>query len=243
MLEEKFDLYTSNYDMKDEMVKAKYDHSYRVMNLAVKYAKILNFNEEDIEIARVIGLLHDIGRFEQIKQYHTFNDRKSVDHADYGIKQLFENNLIEEMITQKEWFPIIRFAIQNHNKHQIEECNDERILKHTYLIRDVDKIDILYLLGKLGELEDKADESVISKEMIDSIKNHESLKYTDLQSHDDVLVTKYAYVFDIHYDECLKEFLENLEAYHTRIDGGEEFEKIYLETKKYINERLDKNGN
>ena len=39
----------------------------------------------------VIGLLHDIGRFEQEAQYHTFNDFKSMDHGDYGAEYLKNN--------------------------------------------------------------------------------------------------------------------------------------------------------
>ena len=66
---EEFNKYTSNYDMKIAEIKRKYNHSIRVMNLAKKYAKILGFKENDIELATVIGLLHDIGRFEQFKKY------------------------------------------------------------------------------------------------------------------------------------------------------------------------------
>ena len=35
--------------------------------------------EEDIILAEAIGLLHDIGRFEQIRTYHTFIDKDSVE--------------------------------------------------------------------------------------------------------------------------------------------------------------------
>ena len=36
----------------------------------------------------LIGLLHDIGRFEQVKVYDTFSDIDSIDHADYGVEIL-----------------------------------------------------------------------------------------------------------------------------------------------------------
>lgn len=56
---ETFEKYVYNFDMKDETIKAKYNHSYRVMKLSEKYARKLKFSKEDIEIAKIIGLLND----------------------------------------------------------------------------------------------------------------------------------------------------------------------------------------
>ena len=95
MLEE-FTKYVSNYDLNDSKIRLKYNHCIRVMNLSHKYATILGFSKTDIELATLIGLLHDIGRFEQIKQYDSYDDLKTIDHADYSVEQLFKHNLIEK---------------------------------------------------------------------------------------------------------------------------------------------------
>lgn len=58
-MQENFDKYVHNFDMKDEIIKAKYNHSYQVMKLSEKYARKLKFSKEDIEIAKIIGLLND----------------------------------------------------------------------------------------------------------------------------------------------------------------------------------------
>ena len=86
-MKEEFDKYVQNYDLNNIDIKRKYRHSYRVMNLSKRYATLLGFSKEDIELATVIGLLHDIGRFEQLKVYHTYDDTKSIDHALYGSKK------------------------------------------------------------------------------------------------------------------------------------------------------------
>ena len=39
---------------------------------------------EDKDVAWLLGMLHDIGRFEQIRCFGTFNDGMSVDHAELG---------------------------------------------------------------------------------------------------------------------------------------------------------------
>ena len=57
-----FDSYTLNYDMSDPDINYKYYHSYRVMDLMEVLATNLKLNQKDIELAKVIGLLHDIGK-------------------------------------------------------------------------------------------------------------------------------------------------------------------------------------
>ena len=141
---EKFDKYTSNYNLNDPKIKLKYDHSIRVMKLSKKYATKLGYSKEDVELATLIGLLHDIGRFEQIKVYNTFDDSKSIDHALYGVKVLFEQNLIKQIPVEEKYYRIIEKGVKNHNKYKIEEGLSEQELLHAKIIRDADKIDILY---------------------------------------------------------------------------------------------------
>ena len=57
-----------------------------VKEIAGKIARSLNFSEEEIKLAKVIGVLHGIARFEQYKRFQTFSDLKSIDHGDYGVE-------------------------------------------------------------------------------------------------------------------------------------------------------------
>ena len=93
-MKEKFLNYVSNYNMEDYHIKYKYNHSIRVATICQALASSLNFNEEDTYIIKTIGLLHDIGRFEQLKLTGSYNDTE-FDHAAYGAMVLFKENLIE----------------------------------------------------------------------------------------------------------------------------------------------------
>ena len=64
------------------------------LDINTLFAQRLGLNQEQVNLATAIGLLHDIGRFEQVRLYHTFNDGKSVNHAEIGVKILFEDGLI-----------------------------------------------------------------------------------------------------------------------------------------------------
>ncbi len=81
--------YTSDYDLSDPKIKLKYDHTFRVANLCERIAKGNQLSEDDCALAWLTGMLHDIGRFEQVRRYGTFADNKSIDHAQFGADLLF----------------------------------------------------------------------------------------------------------------------------------------------------------
>lgn len=88
--------YVRNYDPSDEKIKLKIDHTYRVAGLCQRIAESLGLSESDVDIAWLLGMLHDIGRFEQIRRFGTFNDVQSVDHAEFGADLLFKEGLIRK---------------------------------------------------------------------------------------------------------------------------------------------------
>lgn len=166
-----FKKYTDNYDTSDEKIKLKVDHTYRVAALSERIARSLGLGDDDTNLAWLIGMLHDIGRFEQLKNYGTFSDAESIDHAHYGVELLFEDGLIEKFASEnaakdlkgtkylketavkseseeKETkeiseLDILRKAIWNHSAYRVEEGLSERVRMFCNIIRDADKIDIL----------------------------------------------------------------------------------------------------
>ena len=236
-----FDDYVKDYDLNNRDIKLKYNHSYRVAKLSEKYSKLLGYTKEDIELATIIGLFHDIGRFEQLKKYNTYSDRKSIDHALLGSKILFEDNLIEKIIDNKDDYEIIKFAIENHNKLEIEKTNNKRALMHAKLIRDTDKVDIVYVEGYLDELNIRTTNDEISKEVKELLKNHKNILYEYEKNKNDSIAVVFSYVFDINNNIVLKELKQNYKYYYETVDTQNKFKDIYEETVKYIDERIGKN--
>lgn len=229
--------YVSNYDLNNIKIKLKYDHSIRVMNLMMKYAKELGFASYEVELASVIGLLHDIGRFEQLKEYDSFNDKETIDHATLGVKLLFEDNLIKKFWSNKDDYELIKFAIKNHNKLNIEKCNNEKFLKYTKLIRDTDKIDILYVYGVSDELKVRSENISISKPILNCIKDNKTVSYDLINNKNDELSVSFSYIFDINYDICLKEFLYNLNILYNKLEYKEKFKEIYMLINEYVKDK------
>ena len=242
MLEKAFDEYVSNYDISNDYIKLKYNHSYRVMKLQEKYAKKLGFSKEDIELAKTIGLLHDIGRFEQMRVFGSDNDVKTIDHADYSCVQLFEKGEIKRFVANEEWYPIIEFAVRNHNKRVLEEVDDERMMKHAKLIRDTDKIDIIFFIGTLGEIDITPDNEPISEEVWKAFIERKRIDKKWRKTKNDYSVVRYAFAYDINYSICLKELAKNYKAYVEVQKDNKELVEAYNVAIKYIKERLKNEG-
>ena len=236
-----FDEYVFNYDMQDPDINYKYYHSYRVMDIMEKLAIKLNLPKKDIELAKIIGLLHDIGRFEQDKLYNSFKDNK-MDHGDYGIEVLNKTNILKNTNIEESDYIVVYKAIKNHNKFEIQENLSERELLFSKLIRDADKLDILYALSN-KEIKPilKQDESLITKELDTSFFNNQkgNIKYS--KSNNDGLVITFCYIYDINFLETYQIIKENkyYEKIYSRINRKDIFEKYLEHTKKYISERID----
>ena len=85
-----FQDYTSHYDVTDEKVKLKIDHTYRVSSLCQQIAVQSGFDKDETELAWLTGLLHDVGRFEQLRRYGTFMDAQSIDQSEFVADNLFK---------------------------------------------------------------------------------------------------------------------------------------------------------
>ena len=136
-----FKKYLQDYDLEYGKIELKIRHTYGVVNASEYIAKELSLDDENIELAKLIALLHDIGRFEQIKKFDCFIDNKNIDHAILGNEILFKNNLIRTFIKDTQYDNIISKAILNHNKLSIEDGLTDKELLHAKIIRDADKTD------------------------------------------------------------------------------------------------------
>lgn len=141
---EEFKKYISNYNLDNPEIARKVGHSYRVSEICEKIAKSLNLSDKEIEVATLIGLLHDIGRFKQQTKYKTYEDIHSVDHAKLGVEILEQNDYIRNYYQDDEYDDIIKTSIFYHNKYEIEKGLNDKELTFCKIIRDSDKLDIFY---------------------------------------------------------------------------------------------------
>lgn len=138
-----FSEYVKNYDCSDEKIRLKVEHTYKVAELCEQIAVSERLSAEDVDLAWLIGLLHDIGRFEQLRQYDTFIDADSVDHAELGADILFEQGKIRDFIDDTDCDELIELAVRSHSLYRLPDDLTERDVMFCDIIRDADKVDIL----------------------------------------------------------------------------------------------------
>jgi putative nucleotidyltransferase with HDIG domain len=214
-----FKEYLKNYDINDDKVKLKLTHTYGVVKASEYLADNLNLDEENKSLAKLIALLHDIGRFEQTKmskEVYDIADAMFFDHAVYGVKILFEDNLIRKFVEEDKYDNIIYEAILNHNKLEINEGLEKQELLHTKIIRDADKIDnfrvkltesFKVLLGT--DDTDKIYNDIISDNIYNCFMSKKLINIKENKTYLDRWSGYIAFIFDMNFDASLQYLKEN----------------------------------
>lgn len=240
-----FKEYLKKYNIKDKKIANKISHIQEVSRISKGLAESLRLEKEDIELAELIGLLHDIGRFEQIRKYNTFVDKDSINHGEYGVKILFEEELIRKFIKETKYDKIIKLAILNHNTGNIEQGLSQREELHAKIIRDADKTAIFHELTigdkeTIWESEDLSNDK-ISDEIFRQYKEDRIINYKDRKTSADILVSHFAYIYDLNFKQSLEiikqnKYIDNL--YKRFVFNDKEtmkkYNEIYNLAKKYI---------
>lgn len=247
--------YLKNYDIKHGKIELKIRHTYGVVKASEYIAKKLLLNDENIELAKLIALLHDIGRFEQIKRCDSFIDINSSDHAKIGVEILFDKNTIRNFIKEDKYDNIIYKAISNHNKLKIEDGLKKEELLHSKLIRDADKTDNFRVKsqedfeniidnGSRGALEN----DIISDKIFNDFMENKIIISKDRKTYMDFWVSYIAFIFDFNYIPGLEYISDNgyIDKIIDRLDYKNfdtiyKMEKIKEHANNYVNERI-KNG-
>lgn len=241
-------------DKSDLGFELKIVHTYHVAENAKEIAEKLNLSKEDIKLAELIGLLHDIGRFEELKITKELNSVK-FDHAGHGSKMLFEKGMIRKFIEDNQYDNIIKRAIENHSKLEIEKDLDERTLLHSKIIRDADKIDnyrvkkdekVEAIFPKRVNKKEDMEESKMSDKVYNTILDKKCVDIHDRVTPLDFWVCILAFTFDLNFDVSYKIVKENdyinvlVDRFKYRDEKTKNrMEKVRKIINRYINEKVN----
>lgn len=243
-----FARYTSAYNISDEKISLKVKHTYRVAALCDRIARSLKLPDYDIDLAWAVGLLHDVGRFEQIRNFGTFSDADSIDHAHYAVSILFDEGKLEDYLGNGnpcvcqyikdggagkkygyESLDIIKKAIWNHSAYKIEEGLSERTVLFCNIIRDADKLDIFKVvndtpLESMYNIDkNEIPYSEISSEVMQALREKHAVLRSLKKTPADYMAGYIALVFELVFPEsfCIAKeqgYLENIMDFKTEND-------------------------
>ena len=211
---ELFQCYVSQYDLTNEKIRLKVRHTFGVVSCSEYLADAMGLEEEDRQLAQMIALLHDIGRFEQLRRFNSFDDRL-MPHAQCSLDVLFDQGMIREFIPETRAFDEVIFtAIKNHGVFRMEELPEGRTKLHSLLIRDADKLDNFYVKEKeeivtmLDVTAEEAAGELVTDRIYECIRKRQPVLNSDRVTHLDIWVFYIGYIFDLNYNESCRYVLE-----------------------------------
>ena len=196
--------------IKNSKVKKKTEHVMRVAEISKKLAIELKLTEKQIQLAELIGLLHDIGRFEQ---YKLIDRNKKFNHGQAGVEILKKDNYIRKYIQEDKYDNIIFTAIYEHNRYQLSQGLTKEEELFSKIIKDADKLDLIYEAVAIywQEPEDiqKIEAGKLSEKMLEDFYQHKLADIRNKVSKTDEILRFASFVFDLHFSYSIKILKEN----------------------------------
>lgn len=252
-IKKNFKIHAEKYDMNDIAIIRKFYHSYRVMDFCMLLAKYNNFNDDDTNIAILVGLLHDYSRFEQWTNYKTYSDIKSIDHGNLATERLFKDREILNYCENIEYYDEIYDAIKYHNKYSYPEYLSEHNKLLCKIIRDADKLDIFRVMEEddfknifIGMYnKDTLDYEEISQNVYNNLINNKCVLIKDRKTQIDCWGCIIGFIFDLNFKTSLEYIKEKnyIDVLIDRIDyknqdTKQKMEQIRKNTKEYIEKNI-----
>ena len=208
-----------------ENIRLKEDHTMRVCKEILTVGRQLGLDDDEMRLAEIIALLHDVGRFEQFARYRTFNDGKSENHAELGIRIIEKGGVLDQLDDNiKE---LVIKPISYANQVSRPENEDETCLFYARLLRDADKLDIWKIVTDYYHREDGKkntglelelpDTPGFSERVGDDLRNKRSVHFKNIRNLNDFKLLQAGWIFDINYKPSLdlvreRRYLEKIRA-------------------------------
>ncbi|MBN2271296.1 MAG: HD domain-containing protein [Sedimentisphaerales bacterium] len=252
-----FDGYVGGFYGDDEYVNAniklKDVHSRRVCSEMQYLAGALALSENQKAIARAIGLLHDVGRFEQFRKYRTYKDHESVNHCTLGVEVLMQSDILGDLDPAER--EIIEKAVEYHGLKELPADLTDSTLLFARMIRDADKIDVFRVIAEYQKLYEQdrdnfmleielADEPNCTPEIIGAILNGQLIDYSRLRTLNDMRLMQLGWVYDVNFQPSLERIRQRkfLDMLLGCLPQTEEMRRVEEKVLTYVDAKLRGEG-
>lgn len=250
-----FDEYTQSFLTTDEKInqniELKIYHTRKVCAVIRELAIHLNLAPEAVNMAEATALFHDIGRFEQYKQFQTYSDARSFNHGEFGASILVEKGILNQLDAVER--DILHKSVMHHNRKILPLDNNKQVNFYCKLIRDADKLDIFRVVTDYYEQckNNKRNETIeldlpdlpeITQSVIDDLRNHQSVDMRYLKTLNDFKMVQIGWVYDMNYGHTLSMMIKNNYLSRIRIELPDcqvvdeivDDAKLYLEQNQHL---------
>lgn len=228
----------------------KLKHCLRVADNCLHIAQSQEYNHQQQNLAKAIGLLHDVARFQQWQEYGTFSDKLSEDHGDLGAKILAEKTIIDHLTPRNH--ELIIYSVRFHNKKDIPQCASHQERKYLEIIREADRLDITFVILEAIEngtiyrqpeiLWNTDLHGPASQVVAESLEQGQSIHYTHLRTLSDWVllhlqwIQRLSFVGSVHLVQA-RNYLGRLQQIMP--DNSEKVEVFFTEIQAHLQARCE----
>jgi HD superfamily phosphohydrolase YqeK len=222
-----FSGYCDSFRSADAEVQRNFDlkqlHTRNVCDAACLIAR--DGSPRRLMLAEVAALCHDLGRFPQFREFRTFKDSESLNHAHLSAQILKQSDLLDFLPGPER--DSVLFAVRLHNVYEVPAGLAPETEDLLRVVRDADKLDIWrifieYFNAPEGERASGAglgfpDRDACSPEVLAAVGAGKMVQLSTLKSLNDFKLLQLSWVYDINFLSTLRlirerEVLERLAA-------------------------------
>lgn len=227
----------------------KEEHTHNVSGNIRLIASGLPLGTEETMLAEIVALFHDIGRFRQYREYRTFRDAVSVNHAVLGTVILAEEGILARLSPRER--RLVLHAVKFHNVYALPDTGDRDESLFLKLVRDADKLDIWRIFAEYYEQprEQRASAAGLdlpevpgySREVLSDFFAKRVVSHSSLRTLDDFKLLQLSWIYDINFRASLGLLLERgfIDRITATLPRTDEVPKIQAFLREYIQKRLE----
>ena len=211
-----FSEYCRSFDSDDEDVQRnntlKEEHTYHVCSNILKIGLGESLDDEEMRIAEAVALLHDVGRFEQYRQYQTFRDSISVNHAELGAQVIEDHEILAPLFPRDR--SIISNAVGSHNAYAIPKTLPDETRFFLKMVRDADKLDIWRVFIEYFSLPEQErataaglglpDRRRCSSNVLEHISSGKMVRLSTVKTLNDFKLMQLSWVYDLNFNTSFR---------------------------------------
>ncbi len=227
--------YLSGEINQDNPLVLKINHTARVCANMRLLACSVDSPDDQVNVAEAIGLMHDLGRFEQYRRYQTFNDRESVNHAVLGVDVLSQTRVLHFL--DKRVQRLIERAVRFHNAPRLPPNTAPAPQLFMRMIRDADKLDIWKVFADFYRTNRMPDPSIMqhlpdlptwSPAVVEAIVQERTARFQDMNTLNDFKLLQLSWIFDLNFKETFVQIDHrgDLKAIATSLPQTPEIERV-----------------
>jgi len=158
-------------------------------------------------LAQVVALLHDVGRFEQYRQFRTFKDSISVNHAELGAQILEDYEVLAPFYPRER--SVIAHAVELHNVYAVPAKTPADVKFMLNIVRDADKLDIWRVFFEyFNQPEDMRasaaglglpDRPECSPEVLDRLAQQKMVRLSSVKTLNDFKLMQLSWIYDLNF--------------------------------------------